>query len=306
MKHKVVKALNSKKRLIIKYNETERKVDPLYLFKYANRLYFVGHCYYRKERRIFKLSRIQFCQVLDEPIQTHLISFSQIDVGRFERNKIVVLQEVGNEIAETSKSSSTQQVHSSTKTKKEYPKKVFFKKMKTEGMCRSPLEEIVFKELDNDPAVDYFKVEPFKIPYKYYGHTHNYLPDVLVTYKNGRKELLEIKLSGDIFSPKNQAKFRAARTFAKEHNMHFIVRGVEGTSVSFQKSDVLDWEIAKEYKQSQTFPSKITTDHSRHQKKYPSNKIEITSNPVSKKEGGSWSWVIWVLVAFWILSSFAR
>src|SRR3990167_10175341 len=58
----------------------------------------------------------------------------------------------------------------------------------------SGLEREYMVELERDPAVkSWTKKHGIKIPYKLLGFTHNYLPDFLVEYQDGSKELHESK-----------------------------------------------------------------------------------------------------------------
>lgn len=58
----------------------------------------------------------------------------------------------------------------------------------------SALEREYMVELERDPAVVFWtKKHGLKIPYKVFGFLHNYLPDFLVEYKDGHKEIHEIK-----------------------------------------------------------------------------------------------------------------
>jgi hypothetical protein len=58
----------------------------------------------------------------------------------------------------------------------------------------SALEREYMVELERDPAVkNWTKKHGIKIPYKLLGFTHNYLPDFLVEYQDGSKELHETK-----------------------------------------------------------------------------------------------------------------
>lgn len=58
----------------------------------------------------------------------------------------------------------------------------------------SALEREYMVELERDPAVkSWTKKHSIKIPYKLLGFTHHYLPDFLVEYQDGSKELHETK-----------------------------------------------------------------------------------------------------------------
>ncbi len=58
----------------------------------------------------------------------------------------------------------------------------------------SALEREYMVELERDPGVkNWTKKHGIKIPYKILGLTRNYLPDFLVEYKDGSKEIHETK-----------------------------------------------------------------------------------------------------------------
>ena len=62
------------------------------------------------------------------------------------------------------------------------------------GDYDSALEREYMVELERDPAVvRWTKKHGLKIPYKVLGFPHNYLPDFLVEYKDGHKEIHETK-----------------------------------------------------------------------------------------------------------------
>ena len=58
----------------------------------------------------------------------------------------------------------------------------------------STLEREYMIELERDPAVkSWTKKHGIKIPYKFLGFTRHYLPDFLVEYRDGSKEIHETK-----------------------------------------------------------------------------------------------------------------
>jgi len=73
-----------------------------------------------------------------------------------------------------------------------------------------------------------YKPEPFKIEYFFEGFTHNYIPDILVEYINGKKELWEIKPKHQTTLPKNQAKWTYANNYCKSRNIEFMVYTEKG------------------------------------------------------------------------------
>ena len=95
--------------------------------------------------------------------------------------------------------------------------------LKGDGKCRSAMEENVFNELDRDPDVVSYTPEPFRIPYEYDGKSFKYVPDILITYKNGSKELVEIKPIYEVGEERNMAKFLAARQFSQLYGYRFRI-----------------------------------------------------------------------------------
>lgn len=96
------------------------------------------------------------------------------------------------------------------------------------GTCRSPLEYKYFRELDTDPDVVNFTPEPFKIPYQFNSRRANYIPDVLILYRDGRKQLVEVKTLRESADAINIAKADAARKYATSNGMAFklVIRSV--------------------------------------------------------------------------------
>lgn len=88
----------------------------------------------------------------------------------------------------------------------------------------SSWEEDYFKYLDSNPQVLEFQPHPFIIKYKYdNGEIHRYTPDVLVTYHDGHKELIEIKPESQVDWDINLWKFDAARKYCSKNSMIFKV-----------------------------------------------------------------------------------
>lgn len=86
--------------------------------------------------------------------------------------------------------------------------------------------------LDSDPSVASFKYEPIRIKYSHDNLIKNYTPDFLVVFADGRIELVEIKPAKMIFLAKNQAKFEAAMSYAKDNSMEFRVVTEDGLFTS--------------------------------------------------------------------------
>lgn len=96
------------------------------------------------------------------------------------------------------------------------------------GICtfRSSWEKAYFEYLDRQPEVIAFLSEGLKIPYvsnTRTGRLRNYIPDLLVTYSDGRKNLIEIKPKKRLTQPKNVKKFAAARDWCLRNGCIFVL-----------------------------------------------------------------------------------
>ncbi len=89
----------------------------------------------------------------------------------------------------------------------------------------SLLERDYMIELEQDPAIkSWTKKHGIKIPYVYLGlFTRNYLPDFLVEYNDGTKELHEGKGLPLLFWDSTKAKRVAAQEWCKAHGMRYKV-----------------------------------------------------------------------------------
>lgn len=101
-------------------------------------------------------------------------------------------------------------------------------KMNKKFKFRSGYEETVYQCLDAWQDVLAFEAEPFKIPYLHEGTAHNYIPDILVHFLDGRKEVWEIKPSGQTRLEKNKAKWHAASAACKTRGWDFVVYTEKG------------------------------------------------------------------------------
>lgn len=82
---------------------------------------------------------------------------------------------------------------------------------------RSGWEETVCKALDANPDVLSYEYESLHIPYLMAGKPHTYTPDFLVTYKDGRNIVVEVKRADKLTNRKVIAKATAARKWLREH-----------------------------------------------------------------------------------------
>ena len=76
-----------------------------------------------------------------------------------------------------------------------------------------------FSKIDNDNKIISAIVEPFYIEYVDEGVDKWYYPDIIVTYENGHKELLEIKPTKLLNDRVVKLKQSAAQIYCKEHNI---------------------------------------------------------------------------------------
>ena len=96
-------------------------------------------------------------------------------------------------------------------------------KMNTTFHYRSGYEEQVYNCLDSLVEVHAFAAEPFKIPYIFKGETHEYTPDILVSFMDGRKEVWEVKPANQTNLPVNKAKWAAAECACTLRGWKFLV-----------------------------------------------------------------------------------
>ena len=97
----------------------------------------------------------------------------------------------------------------------------YSEKMGKRILCRSGWEEIVYQSLEHTPNVIGYKTEPFTIPYIFEGSEHQYIPDVLVEWCNGYKELLEIKPTFKMKEKKTMTKIETATLYALDRGWGF-------------------------------------------------------------------------------------
>lgn len=88
---------------------------------------------------------------------------------------------------------------------------------------RSSWEKRVLRVLDHYALIESVQVEPFYIKYPFEGSTHRYIPDLLITFMGGIKELWEIKPQVMTKTPKNLAKIKALKEFAESKQYHWRV-----------------------------------------------------------------------------------
>ena len=96
---------------------------------------------------------------------------------------------------------------------------------------RSGLESEFYKVLEKKQDVIRYAVECVEIEYVYEGKVRRYIPDILIEYNNGKKEIWEIKPKNQTKIPKNLAKWDAASSYCKKRNMEFVVLTERGLRI---------------------------------------------------------------------------
>ncbi len=108
-------------------------------------------------------------------------------------------------------------------------------KMKRSFHYRSGYEAKVYEYLDSDIDVLSFDVEPFKVPYLHKGKQRKYIPDLLVTFYDGRVEVWEIKPANQTLLEVNQNKWAAANNACIARGWKFVVQTEKGIEQLRQK-----------------------------------------------------------------------
>jgi hypothetical protein len=95
----------------------------------------------------------------------------------------------------------------------------------SEPFYRSSWELKMYQYVDTNPEIKSWSTEYVAIPY--YDPVQNknrrYYPDIFVQFQDGRKLIIEIKPRSQYNNLTNQAKWEAAKLYAKSINAEFIV-----------------------------------------------------------------------------------
>ncbi|MDN5347464.1 MAG: hypothetical protein PWP65_1028 [Clostridia bacterium] len=281
---RISKAIECKRKISFSYvdaegKKTKRAVCPLVLFKYKSmgetRYYLMAFCELDFNYRTFRLDRIKKIHSLSTVFNPN--EFSDFDSyeklkGVFTRKRVRVIKKVDGgekferQVWSQSFPTGATRVYGSFDGDIEieeriygnfndsYPKEWYSRKVKGNYcLCRSPLEETEFEKLDKSDEVVAYEVEPFKIRYYAGSKVRYYIPDLLITYKDGRRVIAEIKTLSDVMLKENQAKFKAIEQYAREHGYKFEVWARRGigrlTGAIFDASDegnYSSWESAVE------------------------------------------------------------
>ena len=101
--------------------------------------------------------------------------------------------------------------------------KFFSKKNNKKLNYRSSYELKAYEILEKMEDVIYYVVEPFSIKYFYEGIIRRTIPDILVNFQNGKKELIEVKPAYKFKIEKEKLKLQAMKQYAKDNNIKFSI-----------------------------------------------------------------------------------
>lgn len=121
------------------------------------------------------------------------------------------------------------------KTKKPKFREGWFdsKKMKKKMHYRSGMEASLYEIIETIDDIIAYEVELIEIPYAHEGTIHKYIPDLFVFFKDGRKEVWEVKPQDQLTLKKNEDKWYAAREACKARGWGFEV--ITETTISKMK-----------------------------------------------------------------------
>lgn len=110
---------------------------------------------------------------------------------------------------------------------------------------KSSWEKRVLQHLDYHEEVLTFTYEPIRILYKanYETNKRYYIPDLLITYKDGIQKLVEIKPSYYVDAEINQAKFKAAQEYCDSKGILFEVWTEKTINNLFIEENINDIQI---------------------------------------------------------------
>lgn len=97
------------------------------------------------------------------------------------------------------------------------------KKMTRKMFYRSSWEKIVCEYLENNSNVTSFNIEPYVIEYSKHGETKYTRIDFEVSYKDGRKIIIEVKPIAFINTGNVPYKLKGYEAYAKENNLEFVL-----------------------------------------------------------------------------------
>lgn len=102
---------------------------------------------------------------------------------------------------------------------------------------RSSYESVFARQLDNDDNVVTFASEPLKIPYTHDARRKNYIPDFLVEYRDGKKEIIEVKPCSLVSSDAVSIKTSAAIKFCNDAGISYRIVTEADLGLTHDRSD---------------------------------------------------------------------
>ena len=165
-----------------------------------------------EETRDYIVCPLQHCKAPVRDMKTHFkIKHPSFDFKKFKGpSKAMIWRDFSSGKKKTKKPKFKQGKYQSIKTGKILP-------------YRSGWEERVYKLLDAYDDVFSFDYEPFEITYIHKGQAHKYIPDIIVTFMDGHKELWEIKPANQTDLEINKNKWFAAKEACKIRGWEFQV-----------------------------------------------------------------------------------
>lgn len=88
---------------------------------------------------------------------------------------------------------------------------------------QSSYEQKAFEVLDGDASVVSYERAHIAIPYEVDGELHHYVPDILVTYIDETKKIIEVKPKSMVDRIENQRKAVAGILYAADHGMAYKI-----------------------------------------------------------------------------------
>ena len=93
---------------------------------------------------------------------------------------------------------------------------------------RSSYEMEVYNCLEELDEVISYRVEALSIEYYFKGKRKQYYPDLIITFKDGRTEIWEVKPAKQTTLELNEAKWKAANAYCDAHGWTFMVMTEQG------------------------------------------------------------------------------
>lgn len=100
---------------------------------------------------------------------------------------------------------------------------MYLDKVDREVLADSRLEQRLLRILNASNLVETFQEQPLCIRYQYQSRDRSYYPDLILKLADGRVILIEVKRVAELAYAQNQAKFRAARTYAHQRGWGWLV-----------------------------------------------------------------------------------